>query len=340
MLLNFYKYLIFMPLVMISSMLILILDSWFSQWMIMEINLISFIGLIMLDKQMNSSNLMNYFLIQSFNSYIFILMTMNLNYMNMNMNFLYFLLNLSLLTKMGIPPFYFWYLKIMKNLNWMNLFILMTIQKIIPMIILNNLMNLMSNNLMNFNLVTLTFMSFICSNLGVQNLDLKILISYSSIIQMTWIIMLMYLNEVMSMNYFLIYFIISLTVILIFKKFNLNNLNELNLIKFNKFSWINIFLFMSVMSLAGIPPFFGFLMKWISIQNLNLNFPFLLVLLMILNSLISMFFYLRLLFLFFMNYNMFLKFNLLKVNFEMNLFFKLILFIWFMNILILVYEIF
>nr|AZL93218.1 NADH dehydrogenase subunit 2 [Eurytoma sp. ZJUH_2016013] len=339
-LLNFFNYIIFIPMLIISSLMIFISNSWFTQWMIMEFNLIGFMSLMIFDKKMNSMNSMNYFLVQSFNSYIFIMFSMNLNFLSELLNNMFlFLINLCLLTKMGLPPFYIWYVKIMKYLNWMNLFFLMTIQKIIPLIILKNLINFKNLLIMKFNMLNIIYMSFLCALFGLNMMNLKMLMSYSSIIQMSWILMLMYFNELICLIYLLIYMFISLTLILILNKFNLNYLNNLNLFKF-QYNWMNIFYFFIMFSMASIPPVFGFMLKWISIQSMFYQFTFFSMLIMIFNSLISMFFYLRLMFIMLMNLSMNMKLNFLNVNFYVNEKFNLLMLVWFMLMMLLLYEIF
>lgn len=213
----------------------------------------------------------------------------------------------------------------------------MTIQKIIPLIILRNLIIINDIKLIKFNVIILLFISILCSFFGILIIKLKILLSYSSIIQITWVIILIYINEIYIIIFFFIYSFISLILIIILKKFNLIFLNDLNLLKF-QYNWIYIFYFFIWISLARLPPFFGFLIKWISIQIINLNFNFLLILLLIFNSLISIFFYLRISFYRFLRITNSLKLNFLILNYLIKFEFKLIYLNWLLIFILLFYE--
>lgn len=227
----------------------------------------------------------------------------------------------------------------MKFLSWTRCLYLITIQKFIPLVILNNLININNKLLINFNLINLIFMSMVCSLIGLKTLNLKVLIAYSSIIQITWVVVLIYLNEIIFLNYLIIYFLIRLTLILIFNKFNLLYLNNLNLLKF-QYKWIYLFTIIMIISMARIPPFLGFLIKWISIQVLFLNFSFYLIFFLILNSLIRIFFYLRIIFIRYLNYVYSIKYNFLAINYLYSIYLNLRILIWIILIMLLAYELF
>nr|AYE84591.1 NADH dehydrogenase subunit 2 [Encarsia obtusiclava] len=330
--LNYYCYMLFMPMILITTMLIFIANSWFSMWMIMEINLISFICLMVFDKNLKNELTMNYFLIQSFNSYLFLT---SFILMNSKLNIIMILIMyMSILSKIGLPPFYIWYLKLMKNMNWMNLYFMSTIQKLIPLIILNNIM---MNKLMNFMIIYLILISFFSSIKGLNQNNLKIILTYSSIIQISWMLMLMMNSELMMLNYFLIYSFINLNLSLMFNKFNIETLNNLMNLKMNNKN--NFFLIMlMIFSLSSMPPMFGFLMKLISIQNMFLMMNFFLILMMIFNSLISMYFYLKIMFISMLNFSIINKINLKTLNFKNKYNFKFLIFNMMLMLMMMSYE--
>nr|YP_009176321.1 NADH dehydrogenase subunit 2 [Megaphragma amalphitanum]ALI86570.1 NADH dehydrogenase subunit 2 [Megaphragma amalphitanum] len=327
---------LFFPLMIISLMLILICNSWFSFWMVMEINLISFLMLLIFDNNIKNELFMNYFLIQSFNSYLFLMSSFMMNYSMFYMMSFILMMNLSILTKLGLPPFYIWYLKMMKNLNWSNLFILSILQKLIPLFIMMMMMNMMIKNLFILNLFMLIFFSLIIVVLGMNQLNLKLLMAYSSIIQMIWMLMLMYLNENYFLMYFMIYLFIFISLVMIFLKMNYLELIDFSMMKFNN-KLMYLFCMLLMMSLGGVPPLMGFLMKWISIQLMSNYYMLFMILLMIINSLISMFFYFRLMFISLMNYSYTMKLNLkyLKLN---NLNMNFLFLMWMSMMMLMLYE--
>nr|YP_009526478.1 NADH dehydrogenase subunit 2 [Pteromalus puparum]AYM35238.1 NADH dehydrogenase subunit 2 [Pteromalus puparum] len=332
---NYYCYIFFLPMLMVTNLMMFISTSWFSMWMIMEINMISFISLIIFDKNIKSEMFMNYFLVQTLNSYFFLFSSILINYINM-VELMLLMMNLSMLNKLGMPPFYMWYLKIMKNLNWMNVLILSIFQKIIPLLILNNV--LMYKFSMIFNLVLMMLSGLYSSIKGLSQSNLKIIFCYSSIVQMGWIIIMLIFSEMMCINYFMIYTFIMINLIMLLSNYNINNLNNMQLIKLN--NKINYYLMnMCIFSLASMPPFFGFMMKLIVIKTMYYYLPMIMLLMLIMNSLISMFFYFRLLFNNIMINSMSNKLNYKFIN-QINKYnYKILLFSWLSIILLMMYEI-
>nr|QVT11056.1 NADH dehydrogenase subunit 2 [Pachycrepoideus vindemmiae] len=331
MMLNYYYYIMFFPIMLLSNLMMLISNSWFSMWMIMEINLISFICLIMFDKMMKLENLMNYFLFQVLNSYMYFFFMILMNFISIDLNNLFIII--LMLNKLGFPPFIQWYLKILLNMNWMNLFIMMTFQKIIPLIIINNSM-IMDYSYIKMLIFLLLIYMFYSSIMGMNQSNIKIILGYSSIIQMSWIIILMNFNESYSLNYYIIYFFIMMSVIYIFYKYNMNNL-ILSMMNNTKFNYLFMF---SIMSLASLPPFFGFLMKWMSIQLLFNKISLFFLIIMIYISLLSMMFYLRILHLIMLYYSIYLKLSFKDLNFNHKNNYMIIFMNWFMIFMLLMYE--
>nr|QTA50563.1 NADH dehydrogenase subunit 2 [Sycophila sp. 2 JXW-2020] len=319
MFLNIYVNLIFLPVLILSSVSIFFVSSWFYQWIIMEINMISFISLVLADKKSDSSLCIQYFLVQSIMSLIFVALSLNLDFLNFFNDFsIYFALNLILLIKMGLPPFFIWYNKFVMGLSWLNMFFLTTIQKIIPLFIFYDLSIYQFNNIYLFNLFCMLLFSFYCAMMGLFITNLKLLMSFSSIIQMVWIFFLMYLSEYYCLIMFFVYMIISLSMFLFFELFNCLNLLDLNMLILNNF-WFKVLFISIFFSLSGLPPFFGFLLKWIAIYIFNYYLSFFFILFLIFNSLISMFFYSRIIFNFFFFHWISLKVNYLMINYHFNL---------------------
>nr|YP_010031617.1 NADH dehydrogenase subunit 2 [Necremnus tutae]QOV03012.1 NADH dehydrogenase subunit 2 [Necremnus tutae] len=339
MFMNYFCYILFFPMLFISSLMIFLSNSYFSMWMIMEINLISFISMMIFDKLIKYNNLMNYFIIQSFNSYLFLLSSLFLNNNNNSiLNFFIMMMNFSMMMKISIFPFHIWYIKIMKNMNWMNIFLLSSFQKIIPLYCLNYIYNLL-NILLKINSLMILLSSLMCAIIGINQIFLKLMMSYSSMIQMSWIMIIMFINEKSAILYYLIYMMINFSLMMMFYKFNMNKVSDFHIMKFyNKFLYLMMMLMM--MSLAGTPPLLGFLMKWVSVEMINIHIPMFMLMMMIFNSLISMFFYYRIIMNSMLKYYMMMKikFKMLNINNKIN---KNVIIMNFMTLFFLmIYEIF
>jgi len=332
--LNYYCYILFTPLLIISILLIFLSNSWFSIWIIIEINLISFICIIIFDKNIKNELIINYFLLQSFNSYLFIISFL---LTNTNLNFIiFFFIYLSILSKIGLPPFHIWYLKLIINLNWINLFFLSSIQKFIPLIILNNILIKFNNK---FLLIYLIIIRIFRALKGLNNNNLKIILTYSSIIQISWIILLIFNSEFIIINYYIIYSIILINLVYIFSKFKIELLKNFINIKFNNknhyFSILTI-----ILSLRSLPPTFGFLLKLISIKFIFLNLNFFLITFIIINSLIRIYFYIKIIFNSIIIYSFINKLNIKILNYKNNYNIKLPIYRLIILKILIIFELF
>nr|AXS65126.1 NADH dehydrogenase subunit 2 [Cucujoidea sp. 19 KM-2017] len=294
---KFWK-LLFMNSLILGILIVISSCSWFSMWMGLEINLLSFIPLMM--KKMNSysnESALKYFLIQVLasilllisiilNSYFFDFVLLNYNII------LNFILYSSIMTKMGAAPFHFWFIEVIEGLNWNNSLILMTLQKISPFIII-------SYTKMFFNYIySIIIISVILSTISSMNLiSLRKIMAFSSINHMGWMLILIILNKTLWFYYLFIYCFINFLVIFIFKKNKIFYIFQLNNLEKNKF--LKFILSLNILSLGGFPPFIGFYMKWISLNFMMKYELYMLSLIMILCSLFMLFIYTRLIFFFF-----------------------------------------
>nr|ASM41783.1 NADH dehydrogenase subunit 2 [Leptura arcuata]QVM79127.1 NADH dehydrogenase subunit 2 [Leptura annularis] len=290
---KFHKILFLITL--ISGTLIAISSySWMSMWIGLEINLLSIIPLLSdPNNTYPSESALKYFITQALASVIFLFsIIMNLNFMEIfpqNSIFI-MMMNSALLTKMGAAPFHAWFPEVMEGLNWLNCLIMLTWQKIAPMILLMYNMKMTT-----FFLCIIIFSSIIGSILGLNQISLRKILAYSSINHISWMIASMMNYQNIWLVYFLIYSIINLNIILILNTQNIFYLKQLN----NTLTYSKIFKFFFVMnflSLGGLPPFLGFLPKWLVINNLTQNNFYLLSILLISFTLITLFFYLRITF--------------------------------------------
>nr|AOY36216.1 NADH dehydrogenase subunit 2 [Pycnarmon pantherata] len=293
----------FMFILFFSTLISISSNSWFGCWIGLEINLLSFIPLISNSNNILSSEAsLKYFLVQSIasiNLLFFIIMKMILmKNFEMN-NFISIMINSPLLMKMGSVPFHFWFPNIVEGLSWFNNFILMTWQKITPIILLSYFFN------KNFLIIIIILNSIISVIGGLNQTSLRKLMAFSSINNLSWMLSSMMISENLYMFYFLFYtFLISIMCFL-FYCLNMFFINQMFLINMNYM--IKLSLLINFLSLGGLPPFIGFFPKWIIINFLLMNNFYFLTFILILMSLILLFFYIRILYSSFM-------FNYLKLK--------------------------
>nr|QWT71654.1 NADH dehydrogenase subunit 2 [Simuliidae sp. Cyprus 2] len=269
-------------------------NSWLGAWIGLEINLLSFIPLMIdTNNLLSTEAALKYFLTQALASAIFlfssILFILQLNIFSMisiNSNLITTVILSSLLLKSGAAPFHFWFPGVMEGLNWWNNLILMTWQKIAPL--------MLASYCLNFNFIfNIIILSIVIGSLGGLNqTSLRKLMAFSSINHLGWMLAAMMYSENLWLSYFIIYTYLSFTIVFIFNLFKFFHLNQLFSF-YNQSPLVKFSLFVSLLSLGGLPPFLGFLPKWMVIQSIsNINSIFMLII-MVSFTLITLFFYMR-----------------------------------------------
>nr|ALO76192.1 NADH deshydrogenase subunit 2 [Dictyoptera aurora] len=197
------------------------------------------------------------------------------------------LMNSSLLTKMGMAPFHFWFPEVMEGLSWMNCLIMMTWQKLAPMVlIMYNLATPM------FNEIIIVMAMLISSFKSFNQISMRKLLTYSSINHMGWMIASMMINQAIWMIYLLIYSLISAMLIWALNANKIMSLNQMYLI-FKNNSHMKLFFSLNFLNMSGLPPFLGFLPKWMTIEAMINNNLILLAMMMVLSTMIMIFIYLK-----------------------------------------------
>nr|YP_010620980.1 NADH dehydrogenase subunit 2 [Periplaneta ceylonica]WAX39363.1 NADH dehydrogenase subunit 2 [Periplaneta ceylonica] len=268
-------------------------NSWLGAWIGLEINLLSFIPLMSNNKNTYTTEAsMKYFIVQALASstLLFLIISKSMIeelYMMSNNNLMSMIINTPLLLKSGAAPFHWWFPSIMEGLSWSNCFILMTIQKIAPLMLIS------------YSLVMSTFMwiiilmSIIVGSIGGLNqISIRKILTYSSINHMGWMLASMNIGENMWIMYFLIYSLLTLTIIMIVESHQISFINQTFLMS-SEMSIIKFLMFTTLLSLGGLPPFLGFLPKWIIIQQMIINEMNFIISLMVIMSLMTLYYYMR-----------------------------------------------
>nr|AWV84121.1 NADH dehydrogenase subunit 2 [Tettigades ulnaria] len=316
----FYVFMFLGILISISS------SNWLSCWLGIEINLISFLP-IMTDSSSiySSESMISYFIIQSMGSSLLFL---SIILWNDYFVFIDHLIVFSLMIKIGCPPFHMWFPSVMEGLSWKNCFVLSTIQKFTPMVLISYFM-------MSFMMMFIIMACVWGSIGGLCYSSLRKIIAYSSIYNLGWIIG----GINMFMHSWFIYFLIySLTLFMLCYLFNLNNLNYLNqffLIYNNFYSWL--IMMVLFMSMGGLPPFLGFIPSMMMVYSLVNSEFYMMCMLLLMSALIVLFFYLRVVFTGLMINSLSLKFNFSERTVLMYLFGMITMFGFFVLFLLKLY---
>jgi NADH-ubiquinone oxidoreductase chain 2 len=299
----FLNILIFRTLMSISSI------NWLSIWIGLELNLFSIIPILNFKSSIYSiESTIKYFLIQAFASILLLIFLITKSFLFIINNDI--LIILPLLIKLRLIPFHLWLPSIIEGLEWISCFIILTWQKISPIIIINYLN-------INKTLIIIIILVSINSILGFNQNSIRKIIALSSINNSSWILFAILINENIWIYYFLIYSILNFLIINIFKKYNINYINQLKFFNLNFFFKLNLLIL--IFSIIGLPPIIGFFIKWILIKTLIYNKIFLILIILINLTILNIFFYIKITFFILFNFNLFNKWfiqNLKKNNFN------------------------
>nr|ADF57854.1 NADH dehydrogenase subunit 2 [Stegana leucothorax] len=284
---------LFVIIMMSGSLITVTSNSWLGAWMGLEINLLSFIPLMSDNNNLMSTEAsLKYFLVQAMASTILlfaVILMMMKNNMNFEMNYSFYttmIILSSLLLKSGAAPFHFWFPNIMEGLSWMNCLLMMTWQKIAPLMLISHV-----------NIKMLLFFSIIISVFigslgGLNQSSLRKLMAFSSINHLGWMLMALNLNEMIWLIYFFLYSFLSFILTFMFNNFKIYHFNQMFSLFFNS-KILKFILFLNFLSLGGLPPFLGFLPKWLVIQQLTMENQYFMLMILLMSTLITLFFYLR-----------------------------------------------
>nr|AYQ18958.1 NADH dehydrogenase subunit 2 [Discolomatidae sp. 3 ACP-2013] len=287
---------LFLNFLMLGTFISISSISWMNMWIGLEMNLLSMIPLM--NNHLNSyssESSLKYFLTQVLASMILLFSIVMMMMMN---EFLFIkftplmniMMNSALFMKMGMAPFHFWFTEIIEGLNWINCLIMLTWQKITPMILI-----MYNCNMINFMIFILIISLMISSILSLNQSSMRKILAFSSMNHMSWMMSALIVNQFIWFMYFLIYSMMTINIIWIFYKFNIFYMYQIPLMNMNNLKF-KLMYFFNFMSMGGLPPFLGFFPKWMILNTLINEKFFLLSFFLIFTSMIILYFYIRLMY--------------------------------------------
>nr|AXS65631.1 NADH dehydrogenase subunit 2 [Histeroidea sp. 4 KM-2017] len=279
---------LFLNALVMSSLIAISAQSWLGIWMGLEINLLSMIPLMNNQKNMLSTEAsIKYFITQAIASTVLLFAIIIMSNKSNNCLITSMMINSSMLTKMGAAPFHFWFPEVMEGLQWMNCLLLLTWQKMAPMMILSYSMI----NLKFLIIIAITSM-LISGMMGINQTSMRKIMAFSSINHIGWMISSIIVSEMIWMYYFIIYSVISLNLIVLFNVFKIYHFKQMILFANNN-KPLKMLIMTNFLSIAGLPPFLGFMPKWFTIQILVEANMITLAMTMVILTLVPLYFYTR-----------------------------------------------
>nr|QIV24614.1 NADH dehydrogenase subunit 2 [Papunya picta] len=288
--------LLFSVMVILGTMIAIASQSWVSMWIGLEVNLLSMIPLLKANNNLYpAESAIKYFVTQALASAIILFSAMT------SLNLSEFatqtfpletliIMNSALLTKVGAAPFHAWFPEVIEGLSWNTCLIMLTWQKIAPLILL-----IYNSKMTTFMCSVIIISAATGSILGINQTSMRKIMAYSSINHMSWMIASLLNSHSIWAIYFLSYTIMSANIITILKTLKIFYLSQM-FSSMNHNKLIKFFFVMNFLALGGLPPFLGFFPKWLVINSLVQNNFLSLGLIMILFTLVTLFFYLRITF--------------------------------------------
>uniref|UniRef100_A0AAU7YNP6 NADH-ubiquinone oxidoreductase chain 2 n=1 Tax=Amynthas bubonis TaxID=3229772 RepID=A0AAU7YNP6_9ANNE len=274
-----------------STMMALSSTNWMFLWASMELNLLSFIPILMSSKSNQEiEGSIKYFLAQALGSALLLTSSIMMwSPYSIWPSMMPIMLMMSVLLKLGSAPCHFWYPSVMSSVSWVSCTILSSWQKLAPLTILVFFTSQLSKSIIP---LMAGLNALLGGIMGMNQSQLRTIMAYSSIGHLGWMLSFMLLNKpIMSMLYFTIYCSLIIPLFML-----LNSMNMMTTKQISKTTMISptnqLLISILLISLAGLPPLTGFMPKLLAITMLtSFNAP--LIIILILGSLMNLFFYLN-----------------------------------------------
>nr|AAL68687.1 NADH dehydrogenase subunit 2 [Vandijkophrynus gariepensis] len=199
------------------------------------------------------------------------------------------LLSIAIAMKLGVAPFHFWLPEVLQGSTLQTGLILSTWQKLAPMALLLQLSQSVNLNLM----LMLGLLSTIVGGWGgINQTQIRKILAFSSVAHLGWMIAVLKISPQLALLNFFLYILMTSTLFLTFMSLNTKNMSELST-SWSKTPTLTALSMLSLLSLSGLPPLTGFLPKWLIAQEMIKQNMTMFALMILLSTLLSLFFYLR-----------------------------------------------
>nr|AFB19436.1 NADH dehydrogenase subunit 2 [Garrulax virgatus] len=200
------------------------------------------------------------------------------------------ILTSAIAMKLGLVPFHFWFPEVLQGAPLTTGLLLSTIMKFPPI----TLFFMTSPSL---NQTLLTYMAILSAALGgwmgLNQTQIRKILAFSSISHLGWMTIIISYNPKLTLLNFYLYALMTTAVFLTLNSIKTLKLSTL-MTTWTKTPALSAMLFLTLLSLAGLPPLTGFLPKWLIIQELTKQDMTMMAVTISILSLLSLFFYLRL----------------------------------------------
>lgn len=273
--------LLFLFIIFLGPIISLSAINWILVWVGVELAFLSLIPIFLIGDYFRHAKeaALKYFCIQALGR-AFLFVRGVIIFSDYNMLFeIIFILRICL--KLGLFPGHFWVLSIVRRLDWFSSFLLLRWQKVAPLALLILYLRVVGARRTKFLLFLGGVRAIVGGLLGNNLKNIRSVVGASSISHIGWILFGRAIGSLWV--YFGLYcFVLALTLQGLW---NLDYTSSLGLLR-----------------LSGLPPFIIFIGKWTVIRRfISSGFSFLFILLPIVGRLLSLIFYLKFFYFFYIN---------------------------------------
>jgi len=243
-------------------------NSFLCMWLGLELNILRFIPIL---TSMETNYLLErgvkYFLVQGLASILFIFSTVSFLGTGGRV---FRLAYLRIIIKLGAAPFHGWFVNLINTVSITSLFILATVQKIRPLIIISRMVN------KPFFFFILALTVFVGVGTGLSRLRFGKILATSRLVNLSWIIVRILEGLGLFFCFFSIYACLLGYILLTYEHVS----SEGRVCIRGATFWLSGCFILGLISLGRMPPFLGFVGKVILIKGCMglLSFPFILYL--------------------------------------------------------------
>nr|ASM41852.1 NADH dehydrogenase subunit 2 [Scaphoideus maai] len=282
---------------MIGVIMVICSNNWVSMWVGLEMSLLSFIPFLQTSNIISSESMIKYFIMQSVAS---TMLLFSVVIMLIGVNMMYeMIMTVSMLIKLGSAPFQNWVLLVIETMDYLSMFIMLTVLKMPPL----SIMFQMHSEML---LVPIMLGMIVGSILCLNQSSIRKTIAYSSIYNMS-LMLISISNFNITMIYLMIYSTSLMLFILTIKPMKVNFINQIIFNKYNVFIKMNLWI--NMLSMGGFPPLIGFMGKLLIIQLLMMMNQILLAVILVVTSMLVMAFYMRMAFTSMMSFSIMKKWD-------------------------------
>nr|AET51463.1 NADH dehydrogenase subunit 2 [Pomatostomus temporalis] len=290
--------LIFATSLVLGSTITISSNHWITAWAGLEINTLAILPLISKSHHPRAIEAATkYFLVQAAASALILFSSMTnawhtgqWDITQMTHPIACLTLTAALAMKLGLAPFHFWFPEVLQGSPLTIGLLLSTVMKLPPIALLY----LTSASLNQTLLTTMALLSTALGGwMGLNQTQTRKILAFSSISHLGWMTAIIAYNPKLTLLNFYLYTIMTAAVFLTLNTTKALKLSTL-MTSYTKAPLLNAVLLLTLLSLAGLPPFTGFLPKWLIIQELTKQDMAIVATAISLLSLLGLFFYLRL----------------------------------------------